>query len=85
MIVDRRSQDEHVCIPQLDIDLLHIIMLHTLALPLSMAVFASEAAFDVLFANVDDRYFMPCFFCTFFEHGHHFRRVAMWPGAPIQN
>jgi hypothetical protein len=31
-------------------------MLHTLALPLSMTVFASEAAFDVLFANVDDRY-----------------------------
>ena len=54
VIVDRRSQNEHVCTLQLVVDLLHIILLRAFALSLPMTIFASETAFDVLSVNIDD-------------------------------
>ena len=47
VIVDRRSQNEHVCTLQLVVDLLHIILLRAFALSLPMTIFASETAVEM--------------------------------------
>jgi hypothetical protein len=83
MIINGRSQDKHVCIPQIFIYFLHVILLDTLPLAFSVAVFAGETSFDVLPAYIHDIYFMSGFFSTLPERSNHFYGIALRTGTAV--
>jgi hypothetical protein len=83
VIIDGRSQDKHVCIPQISVYFLHVILLDTLPLAFSVAVFTGEASLDVLPAYIHNVYFMSGFFSTLPERSNHFPGIALWTGTSI--
>jgi len=83
VIIDGRSQDKHVCILQISVYFLHVILLDTLPLAFSVAVFTGETSFDVLPAHIHDIYYMSGFFSTLPERSNHFYGIALRAGTAV--
>ena len=84
MIIDWRSQHQHLRILQFFVYFLHIVLLNAGTLSFPMAVLTGKTAFDIHPADIETDDMMAVLFSRFTKHSNHFFGIAVWSGASIQ-
>ena len=88
VIINWRSQHDHLCLIQQRINLLHIVFLDTLAFMAGfflMAIFAGHASGNLLLADIYHIYLMAVFPCALCKSSHYSDSIPFWARAAVKN
>lgn len=82
-VIQRACKNNYIAIPNCRINPVHIILLDTGALPVTVSAKASFASVNIHFIQKELRYGMACTFCPFSKRCYQSRGITAFTGTSI--